>query len=67
MEQERTAALCTAALLKGRGRIQLAAARVNKGDFSHYNPSCVGEIKYFITVCTMYSASNSVKGFDGTV
>lgn len=65
MEQERSAVLCIAVLLKGWGRIQLAAARVKKGDFSHYNPFCVGKIKYFITVCIMYSASNSVKGFHG--
>lgn len=68
MEQERSAVLCMAVLLKGWWRIQLAAASwENKDDFSHYDPSCAGEIKYFITVCIIYSAPNSVKGFDGTV
>lgn len=33
------------------GRIQLAEARASESDFSHYNPSCLREIKYLITSC----------------
>lgn len=60
MERERSAASCVAMLLMGWGRIQLAAARASKSDFSHYNPSCLGEIKYLITACIMCSVLHSL-------
>lgn len=64
MERERSAAPCVAMLLVGLGRIQLAAARASKSAFSHYNPSCLGEIKYF-NHCLHYmlSITFTVKGF----